>query len=203
MKQLVLSEGVHDVLLVECFYESEFPSSELKPVYAEELEFDDLTDLQGQETKKIKNFLQRFNPYDVLVKSENGKPNLIQVFVKTVNFLASKPLELCLLIDLDGGSMSSLLATLDKKARGTYKSADLRISQSESIHSNEHMEVVEAELHDGNRVRDNFRITAFTDSFETAAKIDKQTDSKDVMRSKAETFLNDYPSVRHGFRESF
>jgi hypothetical protein len=203
MKQLVLSEGVHDVLLVECFYESEFPSSELKPVYAEELEFNDLTDLQGQETKKIKNFLQRYNPYDVLVKSENGKPNLIQVFVKTVNFLAAAELELCLLIDLDGESMSSLLATLDEKARGTYSSADLRISQSGNIHSNEHMEVVEAELHDDDDVRDDFKITAFADSFEIAAEIDKRTDTKDVMRSKAERFLNDYPSVMHGFRESF
>lgn len=104
MKQILLSEGKYDVFLLEEFFR-EYDYC-LDTFVREELE--DSRHHRTQQTKKIRSFIERRSPYNVLIKSEGGKKNLLNFFSTEVRYLVEKIKKVVLVIDLDSDDEEGL-----------------------------------------------------------------------------------------------
>lgn len=181
MKRLVLSEGRRDVRLVELFYETATTETSVDTFYGEDVSYERL---KSHESEKIRNFLERRNPYDVLVKSENGKPDLKRVFSKLASFLVTADVTLVLLIDLDGGSLEELIDDLDTRVEDTYQGRRLGIRDVEQIERNRVLLANRVELYsksDGHR-QGCFDLVAFHEDLETAIGLDSADEDSEEER---------------------
>jgi len=189
MRRLVLSEGRRDVRFVELFYRDATRGVQFDTFYGEEVAH---SRLKNQESAAVRNFLERRNPYDVLAKSENGKPDLKRVFTKLIHSLARRDLTVTMLIDLDGGPLDALLRDLDTRVEDNYDGRTLGIREVDtSMRSTEQIGVV-AELYsksDDTR-QGKFEIIAFRDSLEDSAGID-ESDDESAEESTLREFLAD------------
>lgn len=188
MKQVVLSEGKWDVKLVSYYYE-QFHSDLLVDTFiGEEIPY---SDLKNQESNAIENFLEPRNPYDVLVKSENGKSDLKLIFVKLVRYLLGQDVQVCLLIDLDGGDHDRLLRELDEQVRSNYDGRECEIVSQEPLAKSPVQVCSRNRLLEDGSVRGEFDVVAFRHTLDTAADIDKETDSDEVKERKLREFVTD------------
>lgn len=172
MKRLVLSEGRRDIRLVGLFYEEISPDTCIDTFYGEDVSYDRL---KSHESKAIRNFLERRNPYHVLVKSENGKPNLKRVFIKLIRFLVTSDVRVVLLIDLDGDEFDALIDDLDTRVEDTYQGSQLGVKEVEKIDHSHEMLASRLELYsksNGDR-HGCFKLLAFYNDLETASGIDE------------------------------
>lgn len=171
MKRVVLCEGRRDVRLVETFYDELADDVSLDTFYGEDVAYERL---RAQESDAIRNFRERRNPYDVLAKSENGKPDLKRVFTKLIRVLARWDIAVTLLVDLDGGSLDDLLADLDTRVRDNYSGQEFGVEFSERVNASSEQTAAVAEFRsrrDGQSI-DTFDVVAFHHDLETSADID-------------------------------
>lgn len=190
MKRLVLSEGRRDVQLVEAFYDQTNPDMSVITFHGEDVSYDQL---KHRESDAIRNFLERRNPYDVLAKSENGKPNLKTVFVKLINFLARQDAGLpTLVIDLDGKELRALLDELDTRVRDNYQGQSLGIRETRRIEHNSHQVAAVAELYsvETEITQGAFDVLAFRQNLETSAGI-RKSDGAATQEEKLRSFVED------------
>lgn len=181
MDRVVLCEGKRDVKLIEQYYEQSQGSPELNRVHGENI---DHSNLKNRESDAVRNFTERRNPYDILVKSENGVPNLKRLFVKIADFLMKQPeFRVCLLIDLDEKGYDhldhtsntrryrELLSELDTRVGDNYQGKDLKIQQ-DSIHTRSSVQIAgEATLRSAQGPVGSFDVLAFHSDLEDAAGI--------------------------------
>lgn len=191
MKQVVMSEGKHDVEFVEQFLQQRSGDFLVDTFVGEDVEH---SRLKNAESDCIRNFLERRNPYDVLVKSENGKPALKRVFVKLVNFLVDLDAAVCLLIDLDSRSLDALIDDLDTGVRTNYAGRDYAIEHLETVARNETQVAARGELLSDGRSRGEFEVLAFHSCLEAAAGID-DGDSTTEIEKKLSEFVEDSSTV--------
>lgn len=187
MKQVVLAEGKRDVKLVEQYYERHSTDVLVDRFLGEEV---DHSRLKNEESAAITNFLERRNPYQVLAKSENGKPDLKSVFTKLVNMLLRKNLDLCLLIDLDGKRYKQLIADLDKRVRSNYSGNQFEIAHDEILEKSSAQLAARNQVLDDGRTVGTFTVLAFHSELEDAANVADE-DSKTVETEKLREFLAD------------
>jgi hypothetical protein len=147
--------------------------------------------LKQQESTKIQNFLERRNPYDVLAKSENGKPDLKTIFTKLVRFLVKQDVMLTLLIDLDGGALEGLVTDLDSRVESNYEGNEFRIRLAERVDRSQEQIAAVGELYserDGAALGE-FQILAFHQNLEESAGIERSGDSDE--ETKLRQFVAD------------
>ena len=106
MKKLILCEGKHDCT----FFEKLFPKMNIS---VSEVKFfnqetrDNLRNLMDAETKELRSFSEKYNPYKILVKSEGGDDKAIKIF--------SRYLEYCICKQQKGIEKTILMLDLDNR----------------------------------------------------------------------------------------
>lgn len=175
MKRIVLSEGKRDVVFVEQFLERQSGDNRVTRFVGEDVQH---SRLKNRESECIRNFLEPRNPYDCLVKSENGKADLKRVFAKLVRFLVSSDAEVCLLIDLDSRPLDALFDDLDDRVAECYSGKEYEIVHSETVAQSDVQIGATAELRSDGDVRGEFDVLAFRSSLEDAAGIDDTDDQE-------------------------
>lgn len=188
MKRIVLCEGKRDVKFVKCFYAHRSSDTDVATFLAEQVEY---SRLKNRETSAIRNFLEPRNPYHVLAKSENGKPDLKRIFVKLVNHLLGRDVHLCLLIDLDGTSdVDDLFAELHRRVQDNYEGRNFGIQQADVIDTTEDQIAVCGQLTTQTSVRGEFDVLAFRTNLEDAAAI-RDEDSEAAEETKLREFVTE------------
>ncbi len=187
MKQVVLSEGKRDVELVRCYYEQFHGDKRMKTFVGEQVEY---SELKNRESNAIENFLEPRNPYDVLAKSENGKPDLKMIFTKMIRYLSSRGVQVCLLIDLDGNDHGELIRDLHERVRTNYEGSNLEVRHDERIDRSSAQIATRNHLLEDGDVRGAFDVVAFHSDLETALEIGND-DSDDVEGRKLREFVSD------------
>lgn len=188
MKQVVLSEGKRDVELVRCYYEQFHSDLRVDTFIAEEEPY---SDLKHSESNAIENFLERRNPYDVFAKSENGKSDLKLIFIKLIRYLMKQDVQVCLLIDLDGGDQGRLIEELDERVRRNFEGTHLEIGNDDRIQRSPAQVATRHQLFENGNLLGAFELIGFHYKLETAAGIDKENDSEEVQERKLREFVND------------
>lgn len=189
MKRLVLSEGQRDVRLVEVFYEEADGEFQVDTFYGEEVAYERL---KNYESNTIRQFLGRRSPYDVLAKSENGKPDLKRVFTKLIKFLTGRDVAVTLLIDLDGNGLDELFTDLDTRVEDNYRGNEFGIREVERAQRSSELIAAVAELYskrDGERYGE-FDVVAFHQDLEASAGIDG-SETDDDEKEKLRQFVAD------------
>lgn len=191
MKQVVMSEGKHDIVFVQQYAQQYCRNDRVTTFVGEEVEH---SRLKNAESSCIRNFLERRNPYDILVKSENGKPALKRVFIKLVNFLVDVDAEVCLLVDLDSRPLEDLVADLDTAVQTNYDGREYAIEHSETIARSDHQIAATGELWSADRCHGAFEILAFTSDLEDVAGIDKEATIAEI-EAALEEFVTDASTI--------
>jgi len=191
MKQIVLSEGKHDVHLVSYFFEKRDGSFEMKKFIGE----DEESPIQQKESRMIKNFQERRNPYDVLAKSENGKPDLKQVFSSLLNQLIGIDPEIVFVVDLDGGDLDRFLDKLDEQIRGRHSARGITLGNHTVTKRNTDMVAADCDVLTANgEVKGEFRIVAFEQTLERVAGVSRDAEGDD-WKAEIEAFLDEADHV--------
>ncbi len=198
-QRVVLCEGKRDVRLVEKFYELEYSDVDVDQFIAEDV---DHQRLRNFERRKLQNFTERRNPYDVLVKSENGIDNLETQFVGLCQYLLKPPeYRLCLLTDLDKkdydrlthGSDSSkyreMLQELDKRVQSVHSGREYRIEWTDPDTKTRVQVAGEATLHGRQGPVGDFDVLAFRSDLEDASDI-RDNDGDEIESDKLRSFLS-------------
>jgi hypothetical protein len=187
MKQIVLSEGKHDVHLISYFFKKRDENFDITKFIGEE----EVSPIQRKESREIKNFQERRNPYDVLAKSENGKPNLKQVFSSLLNQLMGIEPEIIFFVDLDGGDLDSFLAKLDEQIQGRHSARGIKLGNHRVAKKNTDTIAADCEVLTANdRTKGEFRIVAFRQTLERVAGVSRD-DESDEWKSDIEAFLEE------------
>lgn len=187
MKQILLSEGKHDVHLISYFFEKRDGNFEITKFIGEEEE----SPIQGKESREIKNFQERRNPYDVLAKSENGKPDLKQVFSSLLNQLMGIDPEIIFFVDLDGGNLDSFLTKLDEQIQGRHSARGIKLGSHRVAKKNTDMVAADCEvLTENGQTKGEFRIVAFRQTLERVAGVSRD-DETNEWKAGIEAFLEE------------
>lgn len=82
MKKLLITEGYNDKLFFSYIFSmTNFCHESKIDIFNSE---DQRGNLNPKETLSIRRFLERYSPYQVLIKIENGKPNVLSVFSQSI-----------------------------------------------------------------------------------------------------------------------
>lgn len=168
MKRIVLCEGKRDVQFLVIYYQDHSGDLEVNTFHGEEVSHSRLT---NEESQKIRNFQEARNPYDILIKSENGVETLKHVFIKLVHWLVRSDLDLCLLIDLDCGSYEALIEDLDHRVRSNYQGKELGITHDELVERGQNIRACTCRLTSARGTAGAFDLLAFDSNLEEAANI--------------------------------
>lgn len=185
MDRIFFCEGKNDVALLRLFFEQLDRSYKRKEFIAEEVAH---SRLQNNESAELQSFIEPYNPYDVLVKSENGKTDLVDMFVNVANFLSGQDLDIYVVIDLDADDLSGLIAHINEKMDGQYQGKSLQVSEPDHIRQTSNLVTCRHKLLDGSNPIDEFKLIAFDPELEELAGIADDEDD-DMRDSKLERLL--------------
>lgn len=201
--RVVFCEGKRDVRLVERFYELERTGVSVDTFLGEEVDHERLRNF---ERRKLENFAERRNPYDTLVKSENGIEKLETQFATLCHFLLKRPAyDVCYLTDLDkkdydhlqhGSDVRKyreLLETLDERVQSVHQGQDYRIEWSDPSDKTRVQLAGEATLHSADGPLGTFDVLAFRSDLEDSAGIDDLRDYE-TEGERLDSFLSDRDS---------
>lgn len=185
MNQIIFAEGRNDVHLLKKIAINHSTSIELIEFIGEDV----VKNIGGEETRKVRNFTQKHNPYELLLKSDGGKPNLKHLISELIPELYNKDVKYSLLIDLDGGDFEGIKD--DIVERWDSISIDLGMTIDECTFTNSHLTGYECSICLNSEPRDSFNVIGFNHSMETAASIDKRQDSIDDKKRKIHRLSQD------------
>jgi hypothetical protein len=170
MAKIVFSEGERDVRFMRKFFDR----------YHDNPRIDDLVignvsqgAMFNQESDKIESFLGSWNDHNLLVKSENGKPNLKDGFSFVIRDLANDPVEKYVLADLDNRDFDAFVDDIRERVRERCTGTGLRVGETERIGRCREMIAKEVELRNerGRDPRTGFTVLAFRQNLEVVADI--------------------------------
>jgi hypothetical protein len=189
MSKIVFSEGERDVRFMCKFFYKYHDNPRLDDLVIGNVSRDDLL---HKESDKIRSFLGGWNDHNLLVKSENGKPNLKTGFSVVIRDLATKPVEKYVLVDLDTTEIDGFVSDIRERVRQRHQGAGLRIGETERLGRCREMVAREVTLENerGSDPRTGFTILAFRDDLETAAGIDKDEDGPETQAEKLASLLD-------------
>lgn len=189
MSKIVFSEGERDVRFMRKFFDRYHDNPQIDDLVMENVS-------QGvmfrDESDKIESFLGSWNDHNLLVKSENGKPNLKTTFSFIIRDLASEPVEKYVLVDLDTTEIDDFVGDIRERVRQRHRGAGLRIGETERFGRCREMVVQNVTLENerGNDPRTGFTILAFREDLEVAAGIDKKVDAPKDEAEKLASLLD-------------
>lgn len=185
MKQVVLCEGKRDITFFELHFRHRAEDFQVKTFVGEEVSH---SRMKNEESQEIRNFQERRNPYDVLIKSENGKETLKRVFTKLVHWLVRRDIDLCLCTDLDHDSYESLIEDLDHRVQSNYEGKTLGMTHEELVEQGQVLNASTCTLTDAGTSVGHFKLLSFDSNLEDATNI-SSVDSDDEERTKIRAFV--------------
>lgn len=177
MKRIVFAEGKYDVLLLRKVLETCSGSVEVTNFIGEDV----VSSIGGEESRAVRSFIERRNPYHLLLKSEGGKSDLKRLFAQLMPELYNEEVAYNLLIDLDGGSFQGIQSEINERCE-SY-TVDIAVEVNECTTSNAHLLGYNCSVNLNGETRDSFNAVGFTHSMETSAGIEKDQDN-DEKREK-------------------
>jgi hypothetical protein len=176
-KSIIFGEGSNDLDLIEHAIRTEINPDKIKKFVGEDID----GGIKGRESKAIGNFLEDFNPNQILIKSEGGKTGLKRIFSILITQLYHRNASINILIDLDGGCFDGICEDINERCRGRF-TKDVSIHQSECIESNEVLKGYKCGITLNDESRGSFGVIGFEHSMEIAAGIDDQDNSEEKHR---------------------
>lgn len=149
--------------------------------------------LVARETNKIDRFTDPWREWDLLLKSEGGKPKLRKAFPQLLFDIYDKDPAFCLFFDLDIGQTDSARDGLEEEianinerleSRSTARRT-VRVEPSSDLNQYRRLVTCRAEFRIGGDPRCEFALVAFKSTLETVAGIDKGADDAVVQERKA------------------
>lgn len=178
MKRIIFAEGKNDIRLLKEIVDHGRASYQVDDFIGEEI----VSNVGGEESRAIRSFVQRRNPYHIFLKSEGGKPELKRLFSRMMPQLYDQEVTYPLLIDLDGGSFEGIKDDLNQRC--SRITADLQLEIEQRTISNAHLTGYDCSVNLNGECRDCFPVLCFEHSMETAAGIDKGQDSLETQTEK-------------------
>jgi hypothetical protein len=114
MKKLIISEGKEDTAFLKEIIEDYYNGWNINIFDIESKPKESRVNI---ESKEIRNFQQRWNPYEILLKSEGGKPNLMQVAPIIIKRYSTEDIDFDFLIDLDRDSVDDIISSINEPLR--------------------------------------------------------------------------------------
>jgi len=189
MKKVVFSEGKNDVTFLTKIHENLDIELDYNCYIAEDFEVSQTTWLRQHKVD---------NRFDYLYKSEEGLGNLIKQF--RAHSLLFDDMYLCLLVDLDGRSFTSLLEKINGKLNEDYGNK-VRVSTDDRERLQD-LCIVDATLEVTMSENNDLPIIAFYENLESAASINRG-DDRHVKTQKIDRYLEQNPDVIDSIESSF
>lgn len=170
MSKIVFSEGERDVRFMRKFFDRYHDNPRIDQLVLENVSRDEMF---NKESDKISAFLGSWNDHNLLIKSENGTPNLQTGFSFVIRDLAMRPVEKYVLADLDTKGIDEFVDDVRKRVRQRHAGAGLRVGETDTIGRCREMIVKEVELQNerGRDPRTGFTVLAFRQDLEAVADI--------------------------------
>lgn len=187
MSKIVFSEGERDVRFMKKFFDEYHDNPRLDHLVIGNVSKDEI---RNRESNKIQQFLGGWNDHNLLVKSENGKPNLKAGFSFIIRDLANRPVEKYVLVDLDNTDVDDFVGDIRERVRNRYAGAGLRVGDAERLGRCREMVATEVTLRNerGRDPRTGFTVLAFRDDLEAVANI-RDDDSPETEAEKLMSLL--------------
>jgi len=187
MKRLILSEGKHDTTFLEKLvrrYCSEYS------IHTYDIESKSEDDRHPEQTREIRNFKEKYNPYDVFLKSEGGKENLLKVAPKIIKRQSNKDINFDFLIDLDEGSAQDIENKINKSLIERSAGKEIEIQPVDNPNKRTFVITQEFEVWVEKQYISSFNIIFIDPELEQIMGI-KDSDSDRVIERKIESGIED------------
>jgi hypothetical protein len=130
MKRIIISEGENDTIFLKEMLSG--LSIEEKKI----LPFDQLTKNNFKEKKFLQDrYFEKLETewmnFDILLKSEGGKPNVVNVTITKLCYLCNKKYDPILVVDLDGGVINDFIEKLKVKLYNRFRGYNLTFEEGE------------------------------------------------------------------------
>lgn len=195
MPKIVFSEGERDVCFVRKFFDRYHDNPRIDDLVIGNVTKDEI---RSRESNKIRQFLGGWNDHNLLVKSENGKPNLKAGFSSVIRRLANEPVEKYVLVDLDSRDVDDFVGDIRERVYDRHRGAGLRIGETDHIGRCREMIVKQVELRNekGGDPRTDFTVLAFREKPESVAGIITKDDSPEREAEKLLSVIDGEPLDR-------
>src|SRR6056297_3105316 len=195
MPKIVFSEGERDVCFVRKFFDRYHDNPRIDDLVIENVTKDEI---RSRESNKIRQFLGGWNDHNLLVKSENGKPNLKDGFSSVIRRLANEPVEKYVLVDLDSRDVDDFVGDIRERVHDRHRGAGLRIGETDHIGRCREMVVTQVELRNekGSDPRTDFTVLAFREKPEAVADAITKDDSPEREAEKLLSVMDGGPLDR-------
>jgi len=171
-RTVIFSEGKRDLNLMRLFFYVYHEDVKLDYMVGEEIEY---ANLKKQESEWFDLLVSDWDDTEVLIKSEEGKENLIEVFTHIVRYVTEYDTRIVFLVDLDEKDVSEVEDRICKKVEGRFRGQRLTVEGSEKRQRGD-LALTESSLVSESGDDSPFYIVGFEHSMETSAGIDKDED---------------------------
>ena len=185
---VVLSEGSKDIEFLELFFNNVFDDPDIDKLNLEQVA---LNKQQAKEARRIRSFIEPYNPYEILLKAEGGKSNLKTAFSYIAKSLATKDIRLFLMFDLDGGDIQRIVDEINEKLIGIYPGNEVRITHSTCVEHSESICTSVCNIEVNDSIKDDFGIIGFRTTLENTAGIASHNDNSDEISQCIQSLLTD------------
>lgn len=170
MAKIVFSEGERDVRFMQKFFDRYHDNPRIDQLVLENVTRDEMF---NRESDKISAFLGSWNDHNLLIKSENGTPNLQTGFSFVIRDLAMRPVEKYVLVDLDTRGIDEFIDDVRERVHQRHAGAGLRVGETDTIGRCPEMVIEEVDLENerGRDPRTGFTVLAFRQDLEEVANI--------------------------------
>jgi hypothetical protein len=173
-RTVIFSEGKRDLNLIRLFFYQYHDDVEIEHMVGEDIE---PTRRKKQESEWFELLVSDWNDTEVLVKSEEGKENLVEVFTHIVRYVTEHDARIVFLVDLDGGEIDSVEEDIREKVEDRFRGQRLTVERRDECEEGE-LTFAESSLVSDSGDESIFYVLGFEHSMETSAGIDKEKDSK-------------------------
>jgi len=184
--ELILCEGKWDLVLLQKYIDRYRKSYNTDYFLMENVDVDQ----RGKETRKIRNLNEPYYPYNLFVKSENGRSFHKRTYAATVMTLAEGSFGFHLMIDCDNKGVEGWLSDVNEKCDGKYTKTVKSIKKETKYRSAEISSHI-AEVRINGISIDEFGIIGFRSSMEEAVGIDKGAHDASDKEELIERFVDD------------
>lgn len=194
MDGIVFAEGLNDLTFIhESFTREGFD------FYVDEFNVENIHDSDPlqRESVVIRRFPTAVTGDSLLLKSEQGINQLVDVVSALMGNIAEKDAFFTIVMDLDGGSLEDLICEIERKTRDNWGD-EMQINLVDGLHSNSDFLRGRYEIRTGSEYLDTFGVIGFLDDLERVAGID-DTDSRTEKDEKIRRYLDQYPSRSSDF----
>lgn len=186
MNQIVLTEGKNDLTLISKFHIQHGNS-------VETFKREDLNSKRprNEQDNRIRTFLEPKCPYDILIKSEEGRPNLLKLIFSEIIFLIDETNKVTMVIDLDkndGEALEQFLPALSREIESAHKGGGFEVNFGDPIYECSYLVALKPSVYKRNSYFGEFALIIFKPDLEEVASITGE-ENREEKDQKIESLL--------------